>query len=113
MPNHYHLLVETPGANLSRGIGWLQTTYTIRFNRRHRRSGHLFQGRFKAHLIETDSYATELLRYLLPSIPSVLGTKARWSRQPGGATLQAYPWSSHRAYLGQAAALRPGYARTG
>ena len=41
MPNHYHLLVETPRANLSRAIGWLQTTYTIRFNRRHRRSGHL------------------------------------------------------------------------
>jgi REP element-mobilizing transposase RayT len=39
MPNHYHLLIETPRANLSKGIGWLQTTYTIRFNRRHRRSG--------------------------------------------------------------------------
>jgi REP element-mobilizing transposase RayT len=64
MPNHYHLLVETPQANLSRGIGWLQTTYSVRFNRRHRRSGHLFQGRFKAHLVEADSYAKTLLRYL-------------------------------------------------
>jgi REP element-mobilizing transposase RayT len=45
MPNHYHLIVETPRANLSRAIGWLQVTYTVRFNRRHRRSGHLFQGR--------------------------------------------------------------------
>ena len=43
MPNHYHLLVETPRGNLSRAIGWSQTTYTIRFNRRYRRSGHLFQ----------------------------------------------------------------------
>ena len=54
MPNHYHLLVETPRANLSRAIGWLQTTYTIRFNRRHRRSGHLFQGRFKAHIVDAE-----------------------------------------------------------
>src|SRR5258708_28566693 len=64
MPNHYHLLVETPRGNLSRAIGWLQTTYTIRFNHRHRRSGHLFQGRFKAHLVEADSYSMELLRYV-------------------------------------------------
>jgi putative transposase len=64
MPNHYHLLVETPRGNLSRSLGWLQTTYTVRFNRRHRRSGHLFQGRFKAHLVEADTYSRELLRYL-------------------------------------------------
>ena len=64
MANHYHLLVETPCGNLSRGIGWLQTTYTVRFNRRHRRSGHLFQGRFKAHVVEADNDAMELLRYV-------------------------------------------------
>ncbi len=52
MPNHYHLLLQTPRANLSAAAGWLQTTYSIRFNRRHRRSGHLFQDRFKAHLVE-------------------------------------------------------------
>ena len=46
MPNHYHLLLDTPQANLSQAIGWLQVTYTVRFNCRHRRSGHLFQGRF-------------------------------------------------------------------
>ena len=62
MPNHYHLLVETPRGNLSRAVGWLQTTYTIRFNRRYRRSGHLFQGRFKAQLVEADAYAMELIR---------------------------------------------------
>ena len=44
MPNHYHLIIETPHGNLSRAVGWLQTTYTVRFNRRHARSGHLFQG---------------------------------------------------------------------
>ena len=64
MPNHYHLLIETPRGNLSRAVGWLQTTYTVRFNRRHGRSGHLFQGRFKAHLVEADSYAMELIRYI-------------------------------------------------
>ena len=64
MPNHYHLLVQTPRANLSRAIGWLQTTYCMRFNRRHRRCGHLVQGRFKAHLIDADAYARQLVRYV-------------------------------------------------
>ena len=75
MPNHYHLIVETPLGNLSRAIGWLQTTYTIRFNRRHRRSGHLFQGRFKAHVVEADSYSMELLRYV--HLNPVPGASAR------------------------------------
>ena len=48
MTNHYHLLVETPQANLVAGMRWFQTTYTMRYNRRHRLSGHLFQGRYKA-----------------------------------------------------------------
>ena len=50
MPNHYHLVPGTPQANLSRAMGWLQGTYTARFNAQHRRRGHLFQGRFKAQL---------------------------------------------------------------
>ena len=49
MSNHYHLVPQTPRANLSRAFGWVQTTYSVRFNRRYRRSGHLFQGRFKSH----------------------------------------------------------------
>ena len=57
LDNHYHLLLQTPRANLTGAAGWLQTTYSIRFNRRHKRSGHLFQGRFKAHLVEADLYA--------------------------------------------------------
>jgi REP element-mobilizing transposase RayT len=64
MPNHYHLLLETPQPNLSQAVGWLQVTYTVRFNRRHRRSGHLFQGRFKAQLIEADEYAQGLVEYV-------------------------------------------------
>jgi putative transposase len=55
MGNHYHWLLETPKANLVAGMQWFQTTYTIRFNRRHRLDGHLFQGRYKAVLVEADS----------------------------------------------------------
>src|SRR5579862_5474263 len=103
MPNHYHLVVETPGGGLSRAIGWLQTTYTIRFNRRHRRSGHLFQGRFKAHLVEADHYAMELLRYLHLNPVRPRDKTAPVPRE-GRGPLREYPWSSHRAYLGKAAA---------
>lgn len=103
MPNHYHLLLDTPRANLSRGMGWLQTTYTIRFNRRWRRSGHLFQGRFKAHLVEADGYAQELLRYV-----HLNPVRPRDRRQPVPVERQAalanYRWSSHQVYAGQAAA---------
>ena len=62
MANHYHLLLQTPRGNLSDAAGWLQATYRIRFSCRHGRSGHLFQGRFKAHLIEADSYARRVIK---------------------------------------------------
>jgi putative transposase len=103
MPNHYHLLVETPRGNLCRSIGWLQTTYSIRFNRRHRRSGHLFQGRFKAHLVEADSYAMELLRYvhLNPVRPRHKTVPIPPEQR---AALKAYRWSSHGAYSARAEA---------
>ena len=54
MSNHYHLLVETPQPTLVAGMHWLQTTYTMRFNRRHRLCGHLFQGRYKAILVDSE-----------------------------------------------------------
>jgi REP element-mobilizing transposase RayT len=100
MPNHHHLLVETPGANLSRAIGWLQTTYTIRFNRRHRRSGHLFQGRFKAQVIDADDYARQLLCYihLNPVRPRDKTAIVPAERR---AALDQWRWSSHLAYLGR------------
>jgi REP element-mobilizing transposase RayT len=103
MPNHYHLLVETPRANLSRGVGWLQTTYTIRFNRRHRRSGHLFQGRFKAHVIDAEDYARQLVCYvhLNPVRPRNKEAIVPADRR---AILDQWPWSSHLAYLGRAPA---------
>lgn len=65
MDNHYHLLIETPEGNLSFGMRQLNGIYTQRFNRRHGRVGHVFQGRFKAILIERESYLLELCRYVV------------------------------------------------
>ena len=65
MDNHYHLLLETPQANLSRAIRHLNGVYTQAFNRRHYRVGHLFQGRFKSIIVEKESYLMELCRYLV------------------------------------------------
>ncbi|HPA18126.1 MAG TPA: transposase [Verrucomicrobiae bacterium] len=106
MPNHYHLVVETPRGNLSRAIGWLQVTYTVRFNRRHRRSGHLFQGRFKAHVVDAGEYGMQLVRYI-----HLNPVRPRRKNEPipagRAAELDAYPWSSHRAYAGLAG--KPGW----
>lgn len=92
MGNHYHLLIETPTPNLSRGMRQLNGVYTQRFNRAHRRVGHLFQGRFKAILVERDSYLLELARYIVlnPVRAKMVSTPER------------YPWSSYRATLGTA-----------
>ena len=65
MDNHYHLLVETPDANLSKGMRQLNGMYTQIFNRAHHRVGHVFQGRYKAILIDKDSYLLELSRYIV------------------------------------------------
>ena len=102
MPNHYHLGVETPRGNLSQSIGWLQVTYTVRFNRRHGRSGHLFQGRFKAHLVEADEYARALVCYVhLNPVRPPDRSKAVPAERAG--ELAQYAWSSHLDYAG----LRP------
>jgi REP element-mobilizing transposase RayT len=65
MNNHYHLLIETPKANLSLGMRQLNGVYTQSFNRRHKSYGHIFQGRFKAILIDKQSYLLELSRYIV------------------------------------------------
>ena len=100
MPNHFHLVLETPLGNLARAMAWLQTTYTIRFNQKYRRSGHLFQGRYKAHLVEADEYAMELVRYIHLN-PVRPGKKSE--PIPGERTklLEAHEWSSHLDYLGR------------
>jgi putative transposase len=64
MGNHYHLLLRTPRANLSKTMQWLGVAYTNRFNTRHARSGHLFQGRFKSIVVENDAYLLQLSYYI-------------------------------------------------
>jgi len=64
MTTHYHLLIRTNRPNLSKTMQWLGVTYTRKFNNRHLRSGHLFQGRFKSILVENDAYVVELSCYL-------------------------------------------------
>jgi len=65
MTNHYHLLVQTPDANLSKGMRYLNGVYTQRFNRKQERVGHVFQGRFKAIIVQEDAYLLELARYIV------------------------------------------------
>jgi REP element-mobilizing transposase RayT len=62
MTNHYHLLMETPEANLSRIMKQINGIYTQRFNRKHQRVGHVFQGRFKSIIVDKDAYLLELCR---------------------------------------------------
>src|SRR5438093_5381003 len=97
MANHYHLLVETPKPNLSLGMRQLNGIYTQAFNRRHRRVGHLFQGRFKAILVEKDAYLLELSRYI-----HLNPWRVKRSYDPF-----KYRWSSLQAYVG--AAVAPGW----
>ncbi|MSQ18615.1 MAG: transposase [Betaproteobacteria bacterium] len=92
MDNHFHLLIETPEANLSRGMRQLNGVYTQTFNRRHQRAGHLFRGRFKGILVEKDSYLLELSRYIVLN-----PVRAKVVKHPG-----RYAWSSYRATLGVA-----------
>jgi len=89
MTNHEHLFVETPLPNLSAGIQYLGGSYTSYFNRRHRRSGHLFQGRFKGHLIEEQGYFLEVSRYL-----HLNPVRAKMVERP-----EDYRWSTYRGYV--------------
>ena len=88
MDNHYHLLLKTRRANLSKAMQWFGTTYTQRFNNRHKRSGHLFQGRFKSIIIENDAYLMRLSCYIHRN-PIRAGIVKR---------LADYRWSSYLAY---------------
>lgn len=90
MNNHYHLLLETPQANLSRALRHLNGVYTQAFNRRHRRVGHLLQGRYKAIVVEKETYLLELCRYVVLN-----PVRAKMVTQP-----QAWQWGSYRATAG-------------
>ena len=86
MTNHYHLVVETPDGNLSKGMRHLNGVYTQASNRRHARVGHLFQGRFKAILVDKDSHLLELARYVVLN-----PVRAGMVTKPGGATGSLLP----------------------
>lgn len=64
MGNHYHLFIETPQANLSRIMHYMNTSYTAYYNKKRNKSGHLFQGRYKSIVVDGDSYFLELTRYI-------------------------------------------------
>lgn len=89
MPNHYHLMVETPEGNLSRAMRHLDGVYTQGFNQRYKRVGPLFQGRYKAVLVEKESYSLELSRYI-----HLNPVKAGIVKRP-----EDHPHSSFRHYL--------------
>jgi putative transposase len=90
MDNHYHILVETVEGNLSLAMRHLNGVYTQRFNRRHHRVGHVFQGRFKSVLVEKESYLLELCRYVVLN-----PVRAGIVKHPG-----AYRWSSYKSTAG-------------
>jgi REP element-mobilizing transposase RayT len=99
MSNHFHLLIETPRANLCAFMQQFNGAYTTWFNVKHKRSGHLYGGRYKAKLVEGDEYLLALTRYvhLNPvKIKSVKNLPLDERRK----LLRAYPWSSYRSYAG-------------
>lgn len=96
MTNHYHLLLETADGNLAKGMRQLNGLYTQRVNRRHHLVGHLFQGRYKAILVQKEAYLLELTRYVVlnPLRAKLVNTLDDW------------PWSSYPCVTGQVAAPR-------
>ena len=90
MDNHYHLLIETPETNLSRGMRQLNGVFTQDFNRIHQRVGHLFQGRYKAIVVDKDAYLLEVSRYIVlnPVRAGIIKKPEEWK------------WSSYRALAG-------------
>jgi putative transposase len=92
MPNHYHLLVQTPDGNISRCMRHLNSVYTQRYNRSHKYDGSLFRGRYKSILVSDDGYLLQLVRYI--------------HRNPLRADIvsdmRKYPWSSYNGYLSYA-----------
>lgn len=121
MDNHYHLLIRCRGASVSETLRWLQTTYAARFNWKHQRRGHLFQGRFKSVLIHDEGALDRVARYLHLNPVRIgglgLGKKEQQRARvlgcedPGAElvamrvkVLREYPWSSWRVYAGFEAA---------
>ena len=99
MSNHIHLLVETPQANLSAFMHKLQTAYTVYFNRRHRRAGHLMEGRFGAVPVQGEDYLLKLSRYIHLN-PVFIKEFSGQSLAERREQLRAYAWSSYQGYAG-------------
>ena len=89
MSNHYHLEIETPEGNLSKVMQYINSSYTLYYNTKRRKKGHLFQGRYKAVLVDKDEYMKELSRYI-----HLNPVKAKMVERP-----EEYEWSSYRYYL--------------
>ena len=90
MDNHYHLVIETPEGNLSRGMRQLNGIYTQKYNGKYHKTGHIFQGRFKAILVDKDSYLLELCRYV-----ALNPVRAHMIEKP-----EDFRWSSYRSTAG-------------
>ncbi|MHB8882041.1 MAG: REP-associated tyrosine transposase [Thermodesulfovibrionales bacterium] len=90
MNNHYHLIIETPDGNLSKGMRQLNGVYTQTYNRQHRKVGHIFQGRFKAVLVEKESHLLEACRYVVLN-----PVRAKAATHP-----EQWHWSSYKATAG-------------
>lgn len=90
MNNHYHIVIETSDGNLSQGMRQLNGVYTQRFNRKYRRVGHIFQGRYKAILIEKESHLLEVCRYVVLNPVRAKAVKK----------VEDWKWSSYRATVG-------------
>lgn len=90
MTNHFHLVIKTPEPNLSQGMHWLNGSYAGWFNQKYKRSGHLFGTRFKSSVVESETYFTRLLRYVVLN-----PVRAGMVERP-----EDYRWSSYRATAG-------------
>ena len=98
MDNHFHLLCGTPRANLSRFMQRLLTAYALYARYKRRRPGHLFQGRFKAKLVEGEVYLLAVTRYIHLN-PVKIAACDRWSGPQRLERLRSYRWSSYPGYV--------------
>jgi len=99
MGNHFHLVAQTRRPNLRRWMHWLLVSYTMYFNRRHRSSGHLFQGRYQSFLVQEGDYLLGLSRYV--HLNPVRGLRlGRGNPTERRKRLRGFKWSSYRGYAG-------------
>lgn len=103
MPNHFHLYVETPDANISKILYFLLKGFSLFFNRKHQRVGPLFQGRYQSILVDQDSYSLQLCRYI-----HLNPVRARLVSDP-----KDYQWSSYKDYAGGKHGEKNGFLTTG